>query len=150
MLLLRVQFSQGAFHQVQGMVILNECLPVGLFTRSGGMPLTDFSGHFALFFSDPHQAMVLGHHIEPGFEILHFVFLQFLDHFEEDLLHTVFGFLFIFQVLHGNPQQQQGIPLQQDAQPLIIVVGMKLFQQFLVADMGVFVRFHRSGCDFFL
>ena len=58
--------------------------------------------------------------------------MQFLDGFKENLLHAVFCLLFIFQVFHAHTKEKEGIPLQQYAEPLIIVIGMELCQQFLI------------------
>jgi hypothetical protein len=68
--------------------------------------------------------------------------VQLLYHFQKDLLYTVFGFFFIFQVFHAYTQQKESVPLQQNAQPLIIMVGIKLFKQFLIGYMLEFVSFH--------
>lgn len=68
--------------------------------------------------------------------------MQFLDHFEKNLLYTVACFFFVFEVLHAYTQQQEGISLQQNAEPFIIMVGMKALQKLLVADMAVFVLIH--------
>ena len=70
--------------------------------------------------------------------------MQFTDGFQKDLLYTIFGGLFILQVFHAYPQQQQGIPLQQDAEPFIVMVFIKMLQQFGVADMVVFTAVHKD------
>lgn len=68
--------------------------------------------------------------------------MQFSNCFQENLLHTVFCLLFIFQILHTHTQQQQGVALQQNTQPFIITVCIESLKQFLVGDMVVQFMIH--------
>ena len=148
--LLLVQFFQRIVHQVKCKIIPVQGLQISFLVRCAAVPVIDLYGHLSLPVSQFHQAVVLGYHIQPGFEILHPVFMQFLYHLQADLLYTVLGLFFVLQVLHAHTQQQEGVPLQEYAQPFIVMILIKVIKQLLVSYMCMQVRLHVGVSGFTL
>lgn len=76
--------------------------------------------------------------------------MQFRNCLKEYMLHSIFSFLSIFQVFHRYAVEQQGIPFQQWSKPFILVIGIKLPQNFLVCEAGMLGRIHSSLSAFMI
>jgi hypothetical protein len=75
--------------------------------------------------------------IDPGLEILDPVLGQFRNNLHKDLLHTVPRLFLFFEIFHANPKEEQGIPLQQNAQPVVVPAGIIALKQLLVGHMVI-------------
>src|SRR4030095_6094106 len=87
--------------------------------------------------------MVPGHTVDPALEIFYAVFMEFGYGFEKDLLNAVLCLFLILQIFHAHTKKNEGIALQENSKPLVVVVSIKILEDTGISDMLVWILIHR-------